>query len=233
MTRADSKRRTASRDPAGENRETAPANRELPVDDPLRELSPTAARLLEAAKTILARDGFAHLTFDEIGAESGETGSLIRYHFGSKAGLIEALLDSIVHQGSADLLETLRTAMPGNERRHALLDVHRRWIADPGEYITFYAILSHALFEESLRHKYRDLFKWYAQLESWALADDESAGARRAAEPLATLIVAATDGLGLQKQADPDFDASQVFDVLQEMLKLYRQRHAGDTMEGA
>jgi AcrR family transcriptional regulator len=86
VTRADSNTRTASREQAGENRETAHASPELPVNDPLRELSPTAARLLEAAKTILARDGFAHLTFGEIAAESGETGSLIRYHFGSKIG---------------------------------------------------------------------------------------------------------------------------------------------------
>ena len=212
---------------------TTDAARELPVRDPLRDLSPTATRLLEAAKTILARDGFARLTFDAIAAESGETASLIRYHFGSKAGLIEALLDSVVHQGSADLLDTLRAAGPGDERRRALLDVHRRWIADPDEYRTYYAILSHALFEEGLRDKYRDLFKWYEQLESWALADDESAVARRAVEPLATLMVAVTDGLGLQKQADPDFDAAPVFDVLQEMLESYRERHAGDTMRGA
>ncbi len=223
---------TASQDEGGETRVVADRSPGLPVNDPLRELSPTAARLLEAAKTILARDGFAHLTFDEIAAESGEAGSLIRYHFGSKAGLIEALLDSIVHQGSADLLEALRAAAPGDERRRVLLDVHRRWIADPDEYRTFYAILSHALYAEDLRDKYRDLFQWYEQLERWALADEESAGARRAAEPLATLIVAATDGLGLHKQADPDFDAAPVFGVLQEMLTLYLERHADDTTEG-
>ena len=34
------------------------ARYELPINDPTADLSPTAARILEAAKRVLAREGF-------------------------------------------------------------------------------------------------------------------------------------------------------------------------------
>jgi AcrR family transcriptional regulator len=70
------------------------ANDGLPVRDPLPDLPPTARRILTAAQRVLVRDGFRDLTFQAVGAEAGENPALTRYYFGSKAGLIEALVDS-------------------------------------------------------------------------------------------------------------------------------------------
>ena len=46
------------------------AKYELPIDDPTPDLSPTALRILEAAKRVLFRDGFRALTFETIAREN-------------------------------------------------------------------------------------------------------------------------------------------------------------------
>ncbi len=195
----------------------------LPVNDPMPALSPTATRILEAAKRVLARDGFSKLTFEAIAAESGENAALIRYHFGSKAGLVDALVDSVVHQGSADLLRALSGAAPGKARRRALFETQRAWVTEPDEYRTFYAIVSHVLADERLRPKYKALFAWYGELEAWALASADGDEPPADLKPLGALVVATIDGLGLQVQADEAFDAGPVVEMLWQMV----ERHLG------
>ncbi len=69
---------------------------DFPID-PTPDLGPTAKRILDAGVRVLDREGFGGLTFERIAAESGENGALIRYHFGSKAGLVSALVDDVLY----------------------------------------------------------------------------------------------------------------------------------------
>jgi AcrR family transcriptional regulator len=194
----------------------SPVHDGLPVRDPLPDLPPTARRILTAAQRVLVRDGFRNLTFQAVGAEASENPALTRYYFGSKAGLIEALVDSVVYQGSEELRRRLLAAAPGEERRRALFAVQRDWVTDAREYRSFYAIVSHVLYDPKLRVKYRALFEWYCDLESWALSGSDEAQSEL--RPLAALVVATTDGLALQHQADAEFDPGPAYDVLAEMV---------------
>lgn len=63
--------------------------------------SPVRLRLLDAAKQCLLRDGYAALATRAVADEAGTQLSQIHYHFGSKRGLVLALLE---HQNAA-LLE--------------------------------------------------------------------------------------------------------------------------------
>ena len=58
--------------------------------------SATAVRILEAAKRILSEQGYSKLTLQAIEEESGEYRALVAYYFGSKQGLVEALIDSLM-----------------------------------------------------------------------------------------------------------------------------------------
>lgn len=63
-------------------------------DDSLKDwsdLGATKAALLEAAKAVLMRDGYAGLSTRAIAEEAGSQMSQIRYHFGSKEGMVLAL----------------------------------------------------------------------------------------------------------------------------------------------
>jgi AcrR family transcriptional regulator len=66
----------------------------------------TSTTLLEAAKTVLRRSGYAGLATRDVAAEAGVPLSQIHYHFGSKQGLVLALFEYL----NAQLLD----------RQHAL-----------------------------------------------------------------------------------------------------------------
>lgn len=57
------------------------------------EVKETKFNLLEAASTVLRRDGYAHLSTRAVAAAAGAPMSQIQYHFGSKQGLLLALFE--------------------------------------------------------------------------------------------------------------------------------------------
>ena len=209
------------------------AKYELPIEDPTPDLSPTARRLLEAAKRVLRRDGFRALTFETIAREAGENPALIRYHFGSKAGLLTALVDSVLYQEAVELIERLTAVASGPERRETLLALHEAMSSDRDSYQMFYEIIPHVIRDEQLEPHLRQLFEWYRRLDTWAL--DEWGRPRRQAqsEPLAALTVAMTDGLALQALADPDLDLAAAFDLWRRLVFAYVEAAESGSEPGA
>jgi len=197
------------------------ARYELPISDPTPDLSPTAARILEAARRVLARDGFRGLTFEKIAAEAGENPALIRYHFGSKAGLITTLVDSVLFLESVELIEQLTSVPAGDARRKALFRLHERYARDSASYQMFYEIIPHIMRDEELRPHLRDLFDWYRKLDAWALGAQDGAQKPAQLEPLALLAVALADGVALQVQADPGLDIGPAFDLWRTLVFAY------------
>lgn len=55
----------------------------------------TGASLLEAAKKVLRRNGYAGLSTRDVAAEAGVPLSQIHYHFGSKQGMVLALFEHL------------------------------------------------------------------------------------------------------------------------------------------
>jgi TetR/AcrR family transcriptional regulator, regulator of biofilm formation and stress response len=197
------------------------ARYELPISDPTPDLAPTAARILEAARRILARDGFRALTFEKIAAEAGENPALIRYHFGSKAGLITTLVDSVMYLESVELIEQLTRVPQGEERRKALFRLHERFARDTASYRMFYEIIPHIMRDEELRPHLRDLFDWYRKLDAWALGAQAGTQTPAQLDPLALLAVALADGVALQVQADPGLDIGPAFDLWRTLVFAY------------
>ena len=159
---------------------------ELPFSDPTPDLAPTAARILDAAKRVLARDGFRGLTFETIAKEAAENPALIRYHFGSKAGLLAALVDSVLYQEAVELIEQLAAVPAGDERRKELLALHEGLPEDTDAYRNFFELIPHILRDDELQPHLRGLFEWYRKLDAWALkgaGDKEPRGAHRADGP--------------------------------------------------
>lgn len=195
------------------------ARYELPIEDPTPDLPPTAVRLLEAAKRVLSRDGFRALTFETIAGEAGENPALIRYHFGSKAGLLTALVDSVLYQEAVELMEQLTAVPAGQERRETLLRIHEAMSEDRDSYQMFYEIVPHVLRDDELQPHFRQLFEWYRRLDTWAL-DEEGADRTHQArsEPLAVLTVAMIDGLALQAIADPGLDLTPAFELWRRLV---------------
>ncbi|CAA6679730.1 MULTISPECIES: TetR/AcrR family transcriptional regulator [unclassified Lentimonas] len=84
--------------------------------------------LLVCAYRLFERQGFNGTGVDQIAAESGVTKRTLYKHFGSKEGLIEAVLE----QHQAELIERMRTAIFTEEqdcmaRFMRCFDLYREW----------------------------------------------------------------------------------------------------------
>jgi len=69
------------------------------------------ARMVLAATELFAEQGCVRTTLQEVGARAGYTGGLVSKRFGSKAGLVKAVLDDIYERFRADALEQMRPSL--------------------------------------------------------------------------------------------------------------------------
>jgi len=191
---------------------------ELVSQDPARELSPTARRILAAARRVLARDGFAGLSLEAIAAEAGENKASIRYHFGNKAGLITALTDLVVHDANVQLLKDLRDG-EGDDRVSVLMETHRRTTTNAKGYRLFFDLFPNVIREATLWPRMAELYRWYRELDALALAPGVDEATRARVEVLTSLTVAVCDGLAMQHVADPKYDLDPVFELYEHIVR--------------
>lgn len=189
------------------------------VSDPAAKLSPTAQRLLAAARRVLARDGFSGLTLDAISAEAGENKASIRYHFGDKDSFLTTLVDWIDHDDSATLIRELSEDGPECERLDVLLRLQREGTKSVKASLLFFDLLPHVLRDRKLRPRLGELYQWYRDLDAWVLAPEAGEQAGPEAERLAALSVAVSDGLTLQYAADRGFDVDGAFATWERLLR--------------
>jgi AcrR family transcriptional regulator len=198
------------------------------ISDPTPELTPTAKRILDAGVRVLDRQGFGGLTFERIAQESKENGALIRYHFGSKAGLIRALVDAVLFSQARGLLHRLTPLAPGKERRDALFQKRFEVTTDRVTFRRMFEVSPYAWRDPELRPKYRDLMRWYREFDSWVYGTEHPDAQEKASlEPLATLMSAMINGIALQLQADPDLDVKPAFDLWEQFVNEYLEKLQG------
>ena len=190
-----------------------------PADGPGGDLPPTARRLVAAARRVLVRDGFNAITVEAVAAEAGAYRDSVRYYFGSKSGLIAAVVDAIStdqsSEGSRDVVE-----LPaGPERVHALVGADRRLAADSAAFQDFFRMLPHVLQDDDLRSRVASLYGWYREQYLHAFGPAATEEARLELQNYASLMVAVIDGLAIQKALDPDgLDLDAVFDLWERLL---------------
>lgn len=205
-------------------RPARPEHPGLAVENPLSTLSPTARYILETSRRLLVERGFDALTIESIALEAGETKASVTHHFGSKAGLIETLFDSLVHDTYVALVAEIEKLPPGEERVGAYIRGLRGMVQDVESFRAFYAITPHALTDPVLRPRTAALYQWYRECHLHACGVELPADqqARRRLVATAALMLAAIDGLALQVALDPgSVDDEHSLDVLR-----YAVQHA-------
>jgi AcrR family transcriptional regulator len=193
MTPVDEKRRSLAR---GEG-----LPEPLLLEDPMEALPPTAQRILAAARRLMATGGFDALKLSAIAREAGESKASIGYHFGNKAGLVTALVDSLAHDANRGLIEDTAEAPGGEARIRALIDGETRIAADAESFQSFFEILPHALRDPDLRGRVAALYDGYRETVLRCLDAGPATGELRA---FAMLMIAIVDGLAIQHGLDPD-----------------------------
>ena len=91
----------------------------------------TRARVVEAARAVFAEDGFHRAAVEEVARRADVARATVYYQFGSKLGLVEAVLDDIERRGRQDRV-VAAAALPDavEATRCAFEEGSRFWAAE-------------------------------------------------------------------------------------------------------
>jgi AcrR family transcriptional regulator len=185
-------------------------------------LPPTAKRILDAAKTIVAERGFSELTMTVLERESGANRALVSYYFGGKAGLVAALVDSLFKDPDSEGVEEIHDRSEGSERALHLLEWQERVSANDRVNRTLYELLPHALRDPQTRERFADEYRLYRAVDAGYLASAREGLSEQDAQALAAVSIAVVEGLGIQRALDPDgFDHKRAWRMWREVIGRY------------
>lgn len=156
-------------------------------------------------------------TFENIGARAGYSRGLASRHFGSKSGLIRALVERL-QERREEAMAVGEKAPQGLDGVIAFVDGHMEALVRDAELRAYFITLASTVAERSdLRILFAEAHEAVAQrLEELVLAG-KSAGTVRTdvdANAVALMIGSLLFGLSMQLLLDPTFDLSPVRQVI-------------------
>ena len=188
----------------------------------LRDLPPRARRILEAARGIVAENGYAALTMTALEEESGANRALVAYYFKDKAGLVAAIVDSLFSDPDAELIEEIRDQPEGPERTEHFLEWQRRVSANVRVNRMLYELLPQALKNDAIRRRFAEEYLLYRQVDADCLRPGPADLGDEDAEALAAVTIAVVEGLAIQRALDPDgFDHERAWRCWREVIGCY------------
>ena len=166
--------------------------------------------MLAAARRLLEQRGYAHITTRDLVAESGTNLASIGYHFGSKAGLLNAAIESSFEDWTDQLAALVMADPVATPIQRAMAT----WVATLDSLPARRPILQayvEALaqaqrvpeLQAQLANHYRHARRRVAELVAESLADGTPAEDPRC-RAIAAFVIAVCDGLAVQWLLDPD-----------------------------
>lgn len=173
----------------------------------------TRERILQAAFSVLSRQGYGNTSIKDIAEEAGVAQGLIHYHFKSKEQLVLSVLAEVCRameyapssgqQGAQEAYAKFRAMLKESRATHALyiellaVGLHDKEVGDG-----VFKFLS-----EDREH--------IAEIARQVLA--ERGQDQQPARAIASVIEAAVLGIMIQNLVDPAFDAEEAVDALNAM----------------
>ncbi len=103
-------------------------------------------RMIRAAIRLIARHGYTKTTLAQVGKEAGYTGGLVSHHFGSKEGLLRALVERAAGRFYQDQLLTATRGKSGLDALCASMDTYLDELVVREEYMrALYVLMGEAL----------------------------------------------------------------------------------------
>lgn len=213
----------------------------LPLDQPLRDLSPTARSLLEAGRRILEEKSFRALTLEAVAYEAGTSKSTLVEQFGNRATFLAILFDSLMQEVTVELLHDKRIELGRDEgARIESIENAVESLAglyeDVGSDRAYFEILAMAMHDEALRMRLATLQRWYRELRVRVLSRSQASDVCTPEELalLGTLLEAAENGLSLNRAIDPEAsDMHAEMALLGRLIALFvRDKSRGTTPAG-
>jgi AcrR family transcriptional regulator len=180
--------------------------------------------LVEAATTLFAERGYRETSVQAIGERAGVSRGSIFWHFGSKEGLLWAVVERAFEAWESDVLVPDVGDATGIEAMRRALAAHRRFLTEEAEALRlFYVLIFEALGPRpdlalefaKLHARLREMtVGWIQQaIDAGEMRDDVDAYA------VVILITGALGGLAYQWLLDPGgFDLDRVYEDLEKTL---------------
>ena len=193
-----------------------PRMSEFDMPDPEKPLNKQQQRnkrsttaLLEAAADLISEGGFEAATFEAIGERSGYSRGLVTARFGSRDGMIEALIDRFVTGWSRKNVLPRTKGQSGLQRILVLIDAIRAQAAkDPRGLQVLYAIMFEAIgADEPLRDRFTTFHEGFRSDVARSVAAGQNDGSIRVevdADLEGALLVAGLRGIAYQWMLDRD-----------------------------
>lgn len=180
--------------------------------------------LVQAAIGVVADEGVSAATFEAIGRRAGKSRGLVTQRFGSKQGLIQAVIDHL-HERQEEMLELLGVdRMPGFEAVLAYVDRYLRELTRQGEGRAYFMLLSAAVADATaLRAAFAaEHGRVEARLEALLRRGQAEGDIRREIDPAAAALMIGSLLLGLSMQllVDPDTDVDPIRETSLATLRL-------------
>ncbi|MDP1739077.1 MAG: helix-turn-helix domain-containing protein [Caulobacter sp.] len=174
----------------------------------------SARGLLRAATEVIAERGVTAATFDAIGLRAGYSRGLATQKFGSKQGLIEALIAHL-HARQDEVLGAHGVdAMPGLEAILTYVDLYLRALEQRDDNRAYFMLLASAIADLSaLRTAFAASHERVEQrLEAMVLRGQAQGAIRRDldADAAALMVGSLLLGLSIQCLIDPDMELAPI-----------------------
>jgi AcrR family transcriptional regulator len=190
------------------------------------ERTATASRrMLRAAGSLIARQGYTKTSLAQVGKAAGYTGGLVSHHFGSKEGLLRALVGRITQRFYADQLQPAMAGLTGTDALMAAADVYlNELVARQERMRTLYVLMGEALGPvSSINEVFAELNRGFRESVRKVIEEGMDRGEIRNdldPEAEAGLVVGMLRGVALQWITDPGcFDLDAVGTSLKDAIR--------------
>jgi AcrR family transcriptional regulator len=206
---------------------TAQANRKTQAE----RRSESERGLVKAAIDVIASDGVGAVTFEALGRTSGFSRGLASQRFGSKQGLLEAVLANLHEHQETVLHAHDLDARPGLEAVLTYVDVCLRNLAVRSEARAYFMLLSSAIAETNdMRGVFRQTHaEVEARLKAWVERGKAEGAIRPEVDPgaAALMIGCLMFGMSMQLMVDPDMDLAPLREMSLSMLRISLEAQPG------
>ncbi len=165
-------------------------------------------RVLAAALRLIGERGYRGTSLAAIGEEAGYSRGLVHERFGSKAGLLWALVREMLRTWNQDGRERGLTGHSGFEALSDVLDNHRRAMEEDRGIRAFYALMFEAMGPTpELLAEFRQLHtRFRGDIERALRVGMEEGTIRKDIDPIAqaALLMGTLRGVAFQWLLDPD-----------------------------
>lgn len=180
--------------------------------------------LLQAAIAVVAEQGCGAFTFDAVGRSGGFSRGLAAHRFGSKQGLIQALIDHLHERQETLQDERGLDDLPGLEAVLAYVDHYLQGLGPDGAGRAYFMLLSSAVADAGALRTVFAAFhaRIERRLEAWVLRGQAEGAIRREidADAAALMVGSLLLGLSMQRLIDPAMDLTPIRETALATLRL-------------